>query len=185
MTFKDMQIITNIIIFQQIPLQDTIYIYIYKTPSYYCIDIAVVHLLILVQLFVTPWTATCQASLSFSIPPSLFKLMSFESVMPSSHLILCYPLLTQPSIFPSTGVFSSESALCPRWPSTGVLASASVLPMNIQSWFPWRLTGLIFLQSKGLKSLLQHHSSKASILQCSTFFMVQLSNPYMTTGKKT
>ena len=103
--------------------------------------------------------------------------------MPSNHLILCNPLLFPPSIFPSIRVFSNESVLCIRWPSTGASVSTSVLPINIQDWFPLGLIGLISLQSKGFASLLQHHSSKASVLQCSTFFMVQLSHPYMTTGK--
>ena len=111
------------------------------------------------------------------------KLMSIELVMPSNHLILCNPLLLLPSIFPSIRVFSNKLGLHIRWPSIGVSASASVLPMNIQGWFPLGWTGWISLQSKGLSSLLQHHSSKASILWCSPFFIVQLSHPYMTTGK--
>ena len=114
---------------------------------------------------------------------SLFKLMSIKSVMPSNHLILCCPPLNLPSIFPSIRVFSSESVLHIKWPSIGVSPSASVLPMNIQDSFPLGLTGWISLQSKRLKSVLQHHSSKASILRCSSFFVVQLSHPYMTTGK--
>ena len=110
--------------------------------------------------------------------------MSTESVMPSNHLILCRPLLLPPSIFPSIRVFSNELALHITWPSIGVSASTSVLPMNIQEWFPLGLTGLDLLAVQGtLKSLLQHHSSKASILRCSAFFIVQLSHPYMTTGK--
>ena len=99
-----------------------------------------------IWLFVTPWTAAGQASLSFTISWSLLKLMSIDSVMPPNHLILCGPLLLLPSIFPSIRVFSSELALCIRWPTN----SASVLPMNIQGWFPLRLTGLISLLSKGL-----------------------------------
>ena len=109
--------------------------------------------------------------------------MSIESVMPSNHLILCYPILLPPSIFPSIRVFSSESVLHIRWQSIGVSASASVLPMNIQGWFPSGWTGLISLQSKGLSSLLQYHSSKTPILWWSAFFMAQLSHPYMTTGE--
>ena len=101
-----------------------------------------------VRLFVTPWSATRQTSLSFTISQSLLKLMSIESVMPSNHL-LSRPLLLLPSIFPSISVFSSEATLCIRWPGTGASTSASVLPMNIQGWFPFGLTGLI-LQSKGL-----------------------------------
>ena len=116
-----------------------------------------------VRLFATPWTAACQASLSITNSQSLLKLMSIELVMPSNHLILCCPLLLLPSIFPSIRVFSNESVLCIRWPKYWSFSSASVLPMNIQDWFPLGLTGLISLQSKGLKSLLQHHSSKASL----------------------
>ena len=90
-----------------------------------------------VQLFASPWTAARQASLSFTISWSLLRLMSIESVMPSNHLILCFPLLLLPSVFPSIRVFSNESALCIRWPqSIGVTDSASILPMNIQGWFP-------------------------------------------------
>ena len=112
---------------------------------------------------------------------SLLKLMSIKLVMPSNHLIPHCPLLLLPSIFPSIRVFSKESVLHSKWQSTGTLASATVLPMNIQNWFPLGLTGLI-LQSKGLLRV-QHQSSKASILWCSAFFIVQLSHPYMTTGK--
>ena len=147
-----------------------------------------------VRLFATPWTAVCQASLSITNSQSLPKLMSIESVMPPSHLILCHPLLLLPSIFPSIRVFSNESALCIRWPKywsfifnispcIEVSPSTSVLPMNTQDWSPLGCTGWISLQSKGLSSILQHHSSKASILQRSAFFIVQLSHPYMTTGK--
>ena len=115
---------------------------------------------------------------------SLFKLMSIELVMPSNHLILCCPLLLLPLIFPSIKVFSNESALRIRFPKYWSFSSASVPPMNIQGWFPLGLTGLISLQYKGLsKSLLQQHSSKASILWCSSCFMVQLSYPYMNSGK--
>ena len=102
--------------------------------------------------------------------------------MPSNSLILCHPLLL-PSVFPGIRIFFDELALHIRWPKYWSSASGSVLPVNIQDWFPLWLTGLISLQSKGLKSLLQHHSSKASILQNSAFFMIQLSNPYMITGK--
>ena len=129
-----------------------------------------------------PWTAACQASLSFTISQILLKLMSIELVMPSNHLALCYPLLLLPSLFPSIRIFSSESDRHIRWPKYWSSASASVLPMNFQGWFPLGLTGLISLQSKGQEPL-QHHSLKASILQCSAFFRVQLSHPYMTTGK--
>ena len=103
-----------------------------------------------VQLFATPWTAACWALLSITNSQSLIQFLSLESVMPSNHLILCPPLLLLPLIFPSIRVFFNESVLHIRWQSTGVLASASVLPMNIQDWFPLGLTGLISLQSKGL-----------------------------------
>ena len=136
-----------------------------------------------VRLFATPWTAACQASLSITNSQSLPKPMSIESVMPSSHLILCRPLLLLPSIFHSIRVFSNESALRIRWPNIGISASASILPMNIQDWFPLGLTGLNTLLQGTLKSLLQHHSSKPSILRRSAFFIVQLSHPYMITGK--
>ena len=132
-----------------------------------------VHSLSCVWLFVPSLTAACQASLSITNSRSLLKLMSIELVMPSNHLILC-TLFLPPSIFPSNRVFSNESI---------VSASASVLPMNTQDWFPLGWTGLISLQSKGLLSLLQHHSAKASVLQHSAFFIVQLSHPYITTGK--
>ena len=123
------------------------------------------------------WTAAYQASLSINNSWSLLKFMSIESVMPSNHLILCHPLLLPPSVFPSIRVFSSESVL----PITGISASTSVLPMNTQDWSPLRWT--VWISSQSLQSLLQHHSLKASILQPSAFFLVQLSHPYMTTGK--
>ena len=136
-----------------------------------------------VWLFATPWTAAHQASLSITNSRSLLKLMSIKSVMPSNHLILCRPLLLLPSIFPSIRVFSSRSVLHIRWPNYCSF-SFSISPSNEYSglislrmdWFDLAVQGTP-------KSLLQHHSSKASILQCSAFFMVQLSHPYMTTGK--
>ena len=112
--------------------------------------VVVVQLLSCVWLFATPWAAARQASLSFTISWSLLKLMSTEPVMPSNYLILCHPILLLPSIFPSIRVFSSELTLGIRWPKYWSFASASVLPMNIQDWFPLGLTGLISLQSKGL-----------------------------------
>ena len=123
-----------------------------------------------------------QASLSFTISWSLLKLMSIDSVMPSNHLILCRPLLLLPSIFPSIRVFSSESVLHIRWPKCW---SFNISPSNEYSGLiSFRTDWLDLLAGQGtLKSLLQHHSSKASILQCSTFFIAQLSHPYMTTGK--
>ena len=132
-----------------------------------------------VQLFETPWIAACQASLSITNSWSSLKLMSIESVMPSSHLILCHPLLLLPPI----RVFSNESSLCIRWLKYWSFTSPSVLPVNIRDWFLLGWTGLISLLSKGLKSLLQHHSLKASILRHSAFFIVQLSHPYVTTRK--
>ena len=115
---------------------------------------------------------------------TLLKLMSIELVMPSNHLVLCHPRLLLPSIFPSIRVFPSDSALTSGGQSIGASASASVLLMNIQGCFPLGLTGWISKGLQGtLKSLLQHHSSKASILQCSAFFEIQLAYPYMTTEK--
>ena len=133
-----------------------------------------------VWLFVTPGTEAHQASLSITNPWSLLKLTSIEPVMPSNHLICC-PLLLLPSIFPS--IFSVSQLLTSAGQSIGISASALVLPMNIQDWFPLGLTSWISLQSKGLSSLLQHHSSKASVLLCSAFLIVQPSHPCMTTGK--
>ena len=136
--------------------------------------------------FATPWTAACQASLSFTISWSLLKLMSFESVMPSNHLILCHPLLLLPSIFPSIRVFSHESVLCIRWPKYWSF-SFSISPSSEYSGLiSFRMEWLDLLAvQRTLKSLLQHHNLKASVLWCSTFFMVQLSHLYMTTGKTT
>ena len=136
-----------------------------------------------VQLFETPWTAAHQASLSFTISWSLLKLMSIELIIPSNCLILCCPLLL-PSIFPSIKVFSNELALHIRWPNYRASDSASILPVNIQGWFPLELTDLFLLAVQGtLKSIFQHHSLKASVLWCSPFFMVQLSHLYMSTRK--
>ena len=137
-----------------------------------------------VWLFATPWTAACQDSLSITNCWSLLKLMSIESVMPSNHLILCHPLLLLPSIFPSIRVFSNESALHIRWPKYWSF-SFNISPSNERSGLiSFRMDWLDLLAVQGtLKSLLQHHSSKASILWCSAFFMVQLSHLYMTTGK--
>ena len=115
-----------------------------------------------VWVFVTPWTAACQAFLSFTISQSLLKLISIQSVMPSNHLILCRPLLLLPQSFPPSGSFPMSRLFPSGGQSTGVSASASVLPVNIQDWFPLELTALISWQSKGLSSLLQHRSSKAS-----------------------
>ena len=132
----------------------------------------------------TPWTAARQASLSITNSQSLLKLMSIESVMPSNHLILCYPLLLPPSIFPSIRVFSNESVLHIRWQNYWSF-SFSISPSNEYSGLiSFRMDWFDLLAVQGtLKSLFQHHSSKASILQLSAFFIVQLSHPYMTTGK--
>ena len=137
-----------------------------------------------VRLFVTPWTAACQASLSITSCQNLPRLMSIESVMPSNHLILCRPLLLLLSVFPSIRVFSNESALHIRWPKYWSF-SFKISPSNEHpGLISFRTDWLDLLADHGtLKSLLQHHTSKASILQCSAFFIVQLSHPYMTTGK--
>ena len=143
-----------------------------------------VQLLSYVWLFETPWPAACQASLSITNSQSLLKLMSIKSVMPSNHLILCHSLLLPPSIFPSSRVFSNETVLhirCPKYWSF----SFSISPFNEYSGLmSFRMEWLDLLAVQGThKSLLQHHSSKASILWHSDFFIVQLSHPYMTTGK--
>ena len=129
-----------------------------------------------------PWTAACQASLSFTIFQSLLKPMSLESVMPSNHLVLCRPLLLLPSVFPSIRVLYNESALCIRWPKYW---SFSISPLNACSGLnSFRIDWFDLLAVQGtLKKLLQQHSSKASILQRSAFFLVKLSHPYMTIGK--
>ena len=137
-----------------------------------------------VRLFVTPWTIAHQASLSITNSQHLLKLMSIELVMPSNHLILCHPLLLPPSIFPSIRVFSNESVLHIRWPKywsfTFSISPSSEYPGLISFRIDW--LDLLAVQGT-LKSLLQHHSSKPLILQCSAFFIAQLSELYMTTGK--
>ena len=137
-----------------------------------------------VQLFVTPWTAAHQASLSFTIFWSPLKFMTIELMMPSNHLILYCPLLLLPSIFPSIRVFSYESALHITWPKYWSF-SFNISPSNIHPWLvSFMMDWLDLLAVQGtLKSLLQHHSAKASMLRHSAFFTVQLSHPYMTTGK--
>ena len=131
----------------------------------------------------SPWTAARQASPSITISQSLLRLMSISSVMPSNHLILCHPIFL-PSIFPSNRVFSSESALCIRCPKYWTFGFSSSLSDEYSQLISFRIDWLYFLAVQGtLKSLLQHHSSKASILRRSAFFMVRLSHPYMTTGK--
>ena len=137
-----------------------------------------------VRFFATPWTAAHQASLSITNFQSWLKLISIKSVMPSNHLILYRPLLLPPSIFPSIRVFSSESVLRVRWPKHWSF-SFSISPSSEYSGLIFfRIDWLDLLAVQGtLKGLLQHHSSKASILWCSAFFIVWLSHPYITTGK--
>ena len=137
-----------------------------------------------VWLFVTPWTTAHQASLSIIISRSLPKPTSIESVMPPNHLILCHLLFLLPSIFPIIRVFSNESALCIRWPKYGSFSFNISPSKEHPGLISFRMDWLDLLVVQGtLKSLLQHHSSKASILQCSAFFIVQLSHPHRTTGK--
>ena len=143
-----------------------------------------VQLLSSVQLFATPWNAARQASLSITNSQSLLKLMSTETVMPSNHLILIRALLLPPSIFPSIRVFSNESVLHIRWPKYWSFSFNISPPSEYAGLVSFRMERLDLLAVQGtLKSLLQHHSSKASILRCSAFFIVQLSHPYMTSGK--
>ena len=135
-----------------------------------------------VRLFETPRTAACQASLSIN-SRSLLKLMSIESVMPSNHLILCCPLLLPPSMFPNIKVFYTESVLCIRWPKYWSFSFSISLSNEYSGLISFRKDWLGLLVVQGnLKRLLQHHSSKPSILQSSAFFVVQLSHPFMTTG---
>ena len=156
--------------------------YLFRSSAYFLF--VVVQSLSHVWLFVTPWPAACQASLSFTNSRSLVKLMAIESMMPSNHLILCHPLLFLPSVFPSIRVFCHESALRIRWPKYWSF-SFSISPSNEYSGLTsFRIDWLDLLVAQStLKSLLWHHSSKASILQCSSFFIVQLSYPDTTTGK--
>ena len=170
------------------------FMYVWKEDEFFVIGCKVsytsvksmfssIQLLSHVWLFATPWTAARQASLSITNTQNSLKLMSIELVMPSKHLILCHPLLP-PSIFPSIRVFSNESVLHIRWTKYWSF-SFSISPSNEYSGLiSFRMDWLALLAVQGtLKSLLQRHSSKASILQCSAFFIVQLSHPYMTTGK--
>ena len=155
--------------------------YAWATNTYI---VSSVQLLSHVQLFVTSWTATFQASLSITNSWNLFKLMSIKSVMSSNHLILCRPLFLLPSIFPSIRVFANESLLCIRWPKYWSL-SFSIRPSEESSrLISFRIDWFDLLAVQGtLKSLHQTHSSKTSILWCLAFFLVQLSHPYMTIGK--
>ena len=151
---------------------------------FFILVFVLVQLLSCVQLFVTPWIAARQASLSITNSWRLLKLMSMESVMSSNHLIICHPLLLLPSIFPSVRVFSSESALCVRWPKYWSFSFSIIPSKEHPGLISFRMDWLGLLAVQGtLKSLLQHHSSKASILWRLAFFTVQLSHPYMTTGK--
>ena len=137
-----------------------------------------------VWLFVTPWTAARQASLSITNFQSSLNLMSIESVMPSIHLILCHPLLLLPPIPPSISVFSNESTLCMRWPKYWSFSFSISPPKEHPRLISFKMDWLDLLVVQGtLKSLLQHHSSKASILRYSGFLTIQLSHPYMTTEK--
>ena len=149
----------------------------------WCIYISV-QSLSCVWLFVTPWTAACQASLAITNSQSLLELMSIKLMMPSNHRILCHPLILLPSVYPSIKVFSNESVFCIRWPKYWSFIF-NISPSNEYSvlisfridWFD------LLVVQRALKSLLQYHSSKASILRCSAFFIVQLLHQYMTTGK--
>ena len=144
-----------------------------------------VQLLSRVWLFATPWSAALQASLSITVSRSLFKLISLESMMPSNCLTLCHPLLLPASIFPSIRVFPNESALRIRWPKSWSF-SFSISPSNEHpGLITFRMDWLDLLAVKGTLKSLQHHSSKASILRHSAFFIVQLSHPYVTIGKTT
>ena len=137
-----------------------------------------------VRLFVTPWTAAHQASLSITKSQSLLKLMSIESVMPSNHLILCHPLLLLPSIFPSIRVFSNESVLPIRWPKYWSFSFSISLSSEYSGLISFRIDCFNLAVQGTLRGLLQYHSLKASILQRSAFFTVQLSHPYMTHWKR-
>ena len=155
-----------------------------KTKLFFPVKFQFVQSLSCVQLFMTPWTAACQASMSFTLSWSLLKLMSIELMMPSNHLIHCHSLLLPTSIFPSIRVFSNELAFCIRWPKYWSF-SFSISPSNeFSGLISFRIDWFDLLAVQGtLKRLLQHHNSKASILWRSAFFMVQLSYPYTTTGK--
>ena len=152
--------------------------------SFIKVQFSSVHLLSRVRLFLTPWTAECQASLSLTNSQSLLKLMSIESVMPSNHLILCCPFLLPLPIFSSIRVFSNEPVLCSRWPKYWSY-NFSISPSNEYSGLiSFRVDWLdLLVVQETLKSLLRPHSSEASILQYSAFFTVQFSHPYMTTRK--
>ena len=167
-----------------LPIFWLIVIFLFGTQISIKVGLFVVESLSHVWLFVTSWTAAHQTSLSFTISQSSLKLMSIESVMPSNHLFLCRLLLLLHSIFLSFRVFSSKLDLCLRWPKYWSF-SFNISPSNEYSGLiSFRMDWLDLLAVQGtLKTLLQHHSLKASILQCLVFFMIQLAHPYMTTGK--
>ena len=145
--------------------------------------VVIVQSLSCVQLFVTPWTVAHQAPLFFTVSWSLLKFLSIELVVPSNHLILCHLLLLLPSTFPRIRVYSSESALCIRWPKYWSL-SFTISPSNEYSrLISFRIDWCDLAVQGTLKSLLQHHNLKASVLRCSAFFMVQLSHAYITNGR--
>ena len=152
-----------------------------KDRIYYLLkNISSVQLLSRVQFFATPWIAACQASLSITNSQSSLRLTSIESVMPFSHLILCCPLLLLPPIPPSIRVFSNESTLCMRWPNYWSFSLSIISSKEIPGLISFRMNWLDLLAVQGtLKSLLQHHSSKASILQYSAFFTILRSHPYL------
>ena len=153
---------------------------------YQCKSAIVVQSLSRVWLFATPWTVAHQASLSFTIFWSFLKLIFTWSVMPFNHLILCHPLFLLPSVFSSTGVFSNDLALRSRWSKYWCFSFSLSPSSEYSGLISFRTDWFDLLSVHGtLKSLLQHHSSKAPILPCSAFIIVQLSHPYMTTGKNT
>ena len=153
-----------------------------QQPSFHYTHYQLVQLLGPVRLFATPWTAACQGPLSITSSRSLLKLMSINSVMPSNHL--CHPFLLLPSIFPSIRVFPNESALHIRWPNYWSFTFDISVSNELPGLISFRMDWLDLLAVQGtLKSLLQHHSSKASIPLHSAFFILQLSHPYMTTGQ--
>ena len=148
------------------------------------VSVSSVQSLSCVRLFSTPWIIACQASLSITNSQSSPKLLSIELVMPSSHLILCRPLLLLPPILPSIRVFSNESSLCMRWPKYWSFGFSIIPSKEHPGLISFRMDWLDLLAVQGtFKSFLQHHSSKASIPWHSAFFIVQLSHPYMTSGK--
>ena len=158
-----------------------------ETGSWFSsVQFSSVQLLSRVWLFVIPWIQTCQVFLSITNSQSSLKFTSIELGMPSSHLILCCPLLLLPPIPPSIRIFSSEATLLMRWPKYWSFSFSISPSKEIPGLISFRRNWLDLLAVQGtLKSLLQHHSSKPSILWCSAFFMIQLSYPYMTTGKTT